>query len=600
MKFVCEKCHTKYSIADQKVRRKVLKIRCKNCANIIVVRDPSPAASAKGGGGGGVRPLESALDSAFDSSARRPRRPSGDGRGGLHALAPALAAAPDVDDEDGEEQTRLAPPLDMRPAPQDDEWYLAVDGHQFGPMSFDELGSRVKRGEARAEAGDEAYVWRDGFDDWVEVNKVPELRPYVPPPPPPRSRSGLFPASTMIDGSGAGAASAQEPSHSAPPPPRPGYVVPPPSSAPVPSSVPLPTPAAFPAAQPQQAPPAPAAPQQRAELPSSAPGMIAPSSPPPSPESMPGAMPGAMPGGGQTAEPSVSSGLAQLLPAGPAAVPDPGSGAAQLPIGAEDVRPAESAPVAPPPSAPPSSQTPLLIKIAAAGGIVSTLTGIAILVYFLAFDGPAKQHVAQVAPTQPSGAAASPAGDEEDPGEEEDSNVKLEFPPMEVERTATKERAVAHRSTRRTKRSRSKGQSAPAQPARKLSAKDKQLLGSMGAAAPAADVPGKGKSTKRHHKASRDISAAEVGRLQRTNRRGLTACYQRALKRDNTLSELKAEVQLTVGSSGIVKRVRIKGIGKNTFGLGGCLQRNLRRWVFRPLGGSESKVVAFPLVFRGS
>ena len=39
MKFVCERCHTKYSIADDKVRQKILKIRCKTCENVITIRD---------------------------------------------------------------------------------------------------------------------------------------------------------------------------------------------------------------------------------------------------------------------------------------------------------------------------------------------------------------------------------------------------------------------------------------------------------------------------------------------------------------------------------------------------------------------------------
>ncbi len=38
MKIVCENCSTKYSIADEKVRGKVFKIRCKKCGHIIVVK----------------------------------------------------------------------------------------------------------------------------------------------------------------------------------------------------------------------------------------------------------------------------------------------------------------------------------------------------------------------------------------------------------------------------------------------------------------------------------------------------------------------------------------------------------------------------------
>ncbi|WP_230470520.1 GYF domain-containing protein [Lujinxingia vulgaris] len=47
MKFYCDSCQTKYSIADEKVRGKVLKVRCKKCSHIITVREASrPAAAA--------------------------------------------------------------------------------------------------------------------------------------------------------------------------------------------------------------------------------------------------------------------------------------------------------------------------------------------------------------------------------------------------------------------------------------------------------------------------------------------------------------------------------------------------------------------------
>ena len=39
MKFLCDRCKTRYSIGDERVRGKILKIRCKNCANVITVRE---------------------------------------------------------------------------------------------------------------------------------------------------------------------------------------------------------------------------------------------------------------------------------------------------------------------------------------------------------------------------------------------------------------------------------------------------------------------------------------------------------------------------------------------------------------------------------
>jgi len=39
VKFVCDKCKTRYSIGEDRVRGKILKIRCKNCASVITVRE---------------------------------------------------------------------------------------------------------------------------------------------------------------------------------------------------------------------------------------------------------------------------------------------------------------------------------------------------------------------------------------------------------------------------------------------------------------------------------------------------------------------------------------------------------------------------------
>src|SRR5438105_8194532 len=39
MKFACDSCHTKYTIADERVHGRVLKIRCKTCDHVITVRE---------------------------------------------------------------------------------------------------------------------------------------------------------------------------------------------------------------------------------------------------------------------------------------------------------------------------------------------------------------------------------------------------------------------------------------------------------------------------------------------------------------------------------------------------------------------------------
>src|SRR5512141_1944450 len=50
MKFVCDRCQTRYSIADEKVRQKILRIRCKTCGNVILVQESAaiPEGEAEG------------------------------------------------------------------------------------------------------------------------------------------------------------------------------------------------------------------------------------------------------------------------------------------------------------------------------------------------------------------------------------------------------------------------------------------------------------------------------------------------------------------------------------------------------------------------
>jgi predicted Zn finger-like uncharacterized protein len=123
MKFVCERCHTRYSIADDKVRQKILKIRCKTCENVITVRDPSSAAP------------EPPVSAAQPPPPPPPRQPT-------------------------------PPPSAVR------EWFVAINGDQTGPATRTEAARRVS--EARPE--DEVYVWKEGLDGWKAPHEVPPIQ----------------------------------------------------------------------------------------------------------------------------------------------------------------------------------------------------------------------------------------------------------------------------------------------------------------------------------------------------------------------------------------------------------------------------------------
>lgn len=115
MKFYCDNCQTKYSIADEKVRGKVLKVRCKKCSHVITVREASAPAAAS-------RPLRSAAS---------------------------------------------APPPVQRP-PQRVEWHYAINGQSFGPLDKASLDEKFSTGEL----GDAVYVWNETFTEWKVVKEV--------------------------------------------------------------------------------------------------------------------------------------------------------------------------------------------------------------------------------------------------------------------------------------------------------------------------------------------------------------------------------------------------------------------------------------------
>lgn len=118
MKFHCDSCNTRYSIADERVRGKVLKIRCKSCSAVISVRHDVEPAGANGVG------------SSDD------------------------AANGDI------------------------EWYMSIDGKQTGPMKLPQ--ARVWLAKQSPDVS--VYCWYNGFGDWKPVEDVDAFARSLPKP----------------------------------------------------------------------------------------------------------------------------------------------------------------------------------------------------------------------------------------------------------------------------------------------------------------------------------------------------------------------------------------------------------------------------------
>ena len=140
MKIVCDNCATKYSIADEKVRGKVFKIRCKKCSHVIVV---------KGGEGGQseIMPGDPSAYDGEDATAMATAAPSGEG-----------------------------------------VWHLVIDREQVGPMTPEEVRAKVSAGQADADT----YAWREGFGDWVRLGSIDEFHDL--------DNAGAVPAAAMAIG----------------------------------------------------------------------------------------------------------------------------------------------------------------------------------------------------------------------------------------------------------------------------------------------------------------------------------------------------------------------------------------------------------------
>lgn len=115
MKFYCDRCNAKYSIADEKVRGKIVKVRCKRCSDIITVSEETNRAhqSVPGTESGGGRSSVSS---------------GGSGK----------------------------------------EWYYSVQGETYGPIGEKVLAEKYRSGELSANT----YVWREGFGDWESASSV--------------------------------------------------------------------------------------------------------------------------------------------------------------------------------------------------------------------------------------------------------------------------------------------------------------------------------------------------------------------------------------------------------------------------------------------
>jgi predicted Zn finger-like uncharacterized protein len=229
VRFACDRCKTRYSIADERVRGKILKIRCKSCANVITVKEGMDAAPPEGERAGG--PPERPERSERSASERADR---GD-KNGADTSAPVTPARNDLSSR-AYRPTTMAPQSTVgsggvtpvtpapRPAPAlgaafasamaspqappqlEDEWYVSRDGEQHGPFGLPDAQSWISQQPYDAEL----HCWCEGFDDWLPVDRIAHFRSLRSRPAPPGAPpSGPLPRPIAQAGAPASSAAPQ-------------------------------------------------------------------------------------------------------------------------------------------------------------------------------------------------------------------------------------------------------------------------------------------------------------------------------------------------------------------------------------------------------
>ncbi len=551
MKFVCERCQTKYSIADERVRGKILKVKCKTCANVITVREerrPSAPQSTLSRPGSASHP----------TVARPPTAPQ-----------PAVGVEP----SDSVERTVLAPApalFDAAPPPTprrqsasmaavgapDDgiAWYLALSGERSGPFSRKQLVDKLVALPRNADL----HVWNDQLGSWKPPADVPAVaadlasRRRVPPPPPsgaPRRPVVPPPVASINAPLRASSLGAKLPPPTGGTRPRPTL-----------SSLAA---AAAPARASDAEPGVDIDPSTLLETPAPQAGML---------HAFGSNGHGAAAGNGVA---HASSDGGKLLNLSGGSEGGQGASAARLMTAADAVgwSPSGDLPVGR------GRNTKLFVGLLAVVGVI-------VVVFIIGLSG-------KKAPPPPVAAKVAPATDPmagmlEKMAQEPPPPPKPAPPPVQPAPVA------APAPARGKARLGGKGRGRPA--------------AAVASAAASSSAPADSTAARYANEGGIKVaplaaatrpppSQAQLTAVVNNNRGAIRTCYQRALARDNSLTHGKLVVKLTLGISGRVKGSRVEGPPQFRT-IEPCIREVVSRWVFPQ--ASDEYDFEFPLVFQGN
>lgn len=173
MRFICDNCKAKYSIADEKIKKKVLKIRCKKCSHVIIVRDTTPKAASPSVHSSKpkstpARPLQSSENapSPFQSHTQLPQVVP------TH-LGPASSEESDVGERTVVARISSEWFQQLRAEKKEEPiWFMALQGAPVGPVVLSDVHNRIRT----QELSEHDLVWCAGWADWIPAATVDELK----------------------------------------------------------------------------------------------------------------------------------------------------------------------------------------------------------------------------------------------------------------------------------------------------------------------------------------------------------------------------------------------------------------------------------------
>lgn len=169
MRFVCEICQTRYIIPDERARGRVLKVRCKKCGNVIILKAEPEAQEAQAQVGEAMLRRAAIAPGGQRSTDRVEEATQMVDAGLLRKL------------RDESQLSQFGPDLSHKVREEVADWHVILSGKQTGPVPMSALIEKMLGGEMTARS----YVWRDGMAEWKRAEEVPDVARWLPAQPSP-------------------------------------------------------------------------------------------------------------------------------------------------------------------------------------------------------------------------------------------------------------------------------------------------------------------------------------------------------------------------------------------------------------------------------